>query len=159
MWYNRVMRNDVQLCWEFEGAVLASHFKLREFESKSGLVVLDSSVVRCLELVRRDLSRFYHLDVQIMITSGTRTQEDNDALGARLGWVEDGGAVAHDSMHLPQHGGIAVDVYARYGSTDGYTVVPQDNLASACRLYFTFVKGDYGDGHVHADNRETWRTT
>jgi hypothetical protein len=153
MWYNPDMRNDIVLCWEYDGSILESHFKLREFESRSGLVVVDSKLVRLLELVRRDLCVIYRQDVQIIITSGTRTEAENEELGERLGWCEDGGSVARDSRHLPKYGGIAVDCYARIRSGVGWEIVPQSTLGSACRVYYAHVKDDYADGHVHADCR------
>ena len=148
------MRNDIALCWDCDGVSVKSHFRLREFESSNGLVVVDPSKVRSLELTRRDLSVLYHDDVQIVITSGTRTQADNERLAARLGWVEDGGLVARDSRHLPEYGGIAVDCYARYHDGAVFVVVPQKTLGSTCRLHFAYVRDDYADGHVHADNRK-----
>ena len=153
MWYNRDMRNDFLLNWEYEGVVLESHFRLREFEDEDGLVVIDPGLVQSLELLRRDLSRFYSKDVQIVITSGTRTEADNEKLAERLGWCENGGQVARDSKHLPKYGGIAVDMYARYREGAIWAVVPQTTLGSACLVHFAYVKADYPDGHVHADNR------
>jgi hypothetical protein len=153
MWYNPDMRNDVQLTWEYDGATIESHFKLREFESEIGLVVVDSELVRRLELVRRDLCEVYRQDVQIVITSGTRTEAENEKLAKRLGWCEDGGAVARDSRHLPKYGGIAVDGYARLRQGATWQIVPQKTLGSACRVHFAYVKDDYDDGHVHADCR------
>jgi hypothetical protein len=147
------MRNDILLTYENDGVVQKSHFKLREFESDSGLVVIDPGLLRSLELVRRDLGRFYSRTVEIVITSGTRTLEENETLGARLGWTDQGGLVARDSMHLPHHGGIAVDLYARYREGNAWVVVPQAVTAQHCKMHFRFVKADYTDGHVHADNR------
>jgi hypothetical protein len=154
MWYNRGMKNDFALYWDFEGEELRSHFKLREFESSSGLVVVDPGLIRSLEMVRRDLERFFQEAIQIVITSGTRTEADNERLAERLGWCEDGGLVARDSRHLPKYGGIAVDCYARYSDGGPWTIVPQTILESACRVHFAYVKADYRDGHVHADNRK-----
>jgi len=147
------MRNDIAFCWDCDGVPVKSHFRLREFEGADGLVVVDSGLVRSLELVRRDLCERFGSDVQILITSGTRSHAENEKLAQRLGWVEDGGQVARDSKHLPEHGGIAIDCYARYLEGDVWVIVPQTTLGSACRVHFTFVKDDYPDGHVHADNR------
>jgi hypothetical protein len=91
-------------------------------------------------------------DVQIVITSGTRSPADNKRLADKLGWVGDGGLVARDSRHLPSHGGIAADLYARYRGVDGWIVLQQEDVAISCRRYFQYVKADYQDGHIHADN-------
>lgn len=154
MWYNRGMRNQVRLCVAIAGVIQPSHFTMREFESQDGLVCIEPRLIESLERVRADLCALYDEDVQIVITSGTRTEADNEKLAERLGWCEDGGAVSRNSRHLPKFGGIAVDCYARYPSGDTWTVVPQNTLGSACKLYFTFVKDDYADGHVHADCRK-----
>ena len=80
-----------------------------------------------------------------------RTRDDLERLAARLGWADEGGAVARQSKHLAKFGGVAVDVVARVASTRG--LVPQAALGDVCRRYFDWVKDDYADGHVHADNR------
>jgi len=153
MWYNLGMRNDVRLCWDAHGSSEPSHFCLWEFESNDGTVVVDARLVRALELVRRELGRHFAEEVQIVITSGTRSPADNERLAKTLGWVEDGGLVARDSRHLPKYGGIAADLYARYKGACGWIVVDQEDVAAACRRVFRYVKADYQDGHVHADNR------
>ena len=153
MWYNKSMRNDFVLSWHDGGKDHESHFRLCEFESCDGTVVVDTNLVRSLELTRRDLCVFLGTDVQIVIKSGTRTEAENERLAERLGWVENGGAVAHDSRHLPKYGGLAVDCHARYREGASWEVVAQTTLGSACRVHFAFVKDDYPDGHVHADNR------
>lgn len=154
MWYNRGMRNDIVLSWDDGGVVQSGHFKLSEFASKNGLVVVDSGLVVSLELVRRDLCHLFGCDVQIIITSGTRLESENVALAERLGWTDAGGAVARDSRHLPKYGGIAVDLFARRQFGQGYEIVSPDIVAETCRQHFRYVKGDYADGHVHADNRK-----
>jgi hypothetical protein len=154
MWYNFLMRNDVVLQWTEGGVLRDGHFKLREFETSDGLVMIDSTVVYSLEFVRRDLNHLYRSDVQIIITSGLRTEEDNAALAARLGWTDDGGQVSRDSRHLPKHGGIAVDLFARRRYGQGWRIIEQSVVGETCRPYFNFVKDDYEDGHVHADNRK-----
>jgi hypothetical protein len=147
------MRNDILLTWKYEGAVLDSHFRLCEFEGEDGLVVVDSGLVRSLEHVRRELCAFYRHEVQIVIKSGTRTEAENERLAEKHGWVENGGKVARDSRHLPRYGGIAVDVRAQYRKGGVLVHIEQATLGSACRAHFAFVKDDYPDGHVHADNR------
>ena len=76
-----------------------------------------------------------------------------------LAWEEEvnkralrkGGAVARHSRHLAQYGGIAVDLVAVVARSRER--VSQSELGEICRRHFDFVKDDYGDGHVHADNR------
>lgn len=147
------MRNDVVLCWLDDGLLRPSHFKLSEFESENGLVVVDPSLVQSLELTRIELERTLDKDIKVDVTSGTRTEEDNKRMAERLGWAENGGLVARNSRHLPKFGGIAADIYARYWHDGAWLAVPQAVLAKACRNHFAYVKADYVDGHVHADNR------
>jgi hypothetical protein len=49
------------------------------------------------------------------------------------------------------YGGIAVDFYARFKQSKKY--IPASKIATLCKKYFDFVKADYPDGHIHADNR------
>jgi len=147
------MSNDVRLCWCGFWLPRPSHFCLREFESNDGTVVVSAGLVTSLELTRLALSRDVGEDVQIVITSGTRSEADNERLAGTLGWAENGGLVARDSRHLPRYGGIAVDLFARYQGVGGWILVSQQDVAAACRRYFRYVKEDYQDGHVHADNR------
>jgi hypothetical protein len=145
-----MVRNDIKLWTKIDGEMV-SHFTLREFESASGFVMLHPSVLVSLELVRRDLSAHYDGDVSIIVTNCTRTDADNVALARVLGWSDEGGLVARDSKHLAKWGGIAVDIKAVIKETG--KSVPQKTLGKVCRRYFDWVKDDYGDGHVHADNR------
>ena len=131
-----------------------SHFRLLEFETADGFALVDSGVIRSLELTRESLGKQYGREVRILITCGVRTLADNERLAAELGWLEDGGLVARNSRHLPQYGGIAVEIVAEYDLDGATTRIPQANLAVACRDHFAYVKADYKDGHVHADTRE-----
>lgn len=144
-------RNDIPLMTTLDGEVV-SHFKLREFENRDGLAMVHSSVLVSLEKTRRDLCVRYGEEVWILITDAVRTYEDLHRLAARYGWTDEGGLVARRSKHLAEFGGIAVDMVAVVARTR--TRVPQEVLGSVCRRYFDFVKDDYVDRHVHADNRE-----
>jgi len=147
------MRNDIVLCYQTEDGLRPSHFRLSEFANSDGMAMVDSSVVQSLEITRISLGKQYGTEVQILISDGFRTVEDNKRLAARLGWVHDGGLVAFDSRHLAKYGGIAVDISARYRDGDEWVAVVQADLAATCRHHFSYVKADYSDGHVHADNR------
>lgn len=139
-------RNDFYLTVpEVLGPEWEPHFKLFEFEDPEGLVMVHPSVIVSLERVRADLCTMHGADVPIRITCGVRTHQYNERLAARLGWTDEGGAVSRTSKHLPEYGGIAVDIVA--------DKIGQRALGKVCRRYFDFVKDDYGDGHVHADNR------
>lgn len=141
------------LCYQSGTCLVPSHFKLYEFENADGLAMVDSTVVQSLEMTRIALGKQYECEVQIIVTSGIRTVDDNERLAARLRWVHDGGLVAKDSKHLAKYGGIAVDIIARFYEDGKWIRVEQLRLASACRDQFSYVKADYKDGHVHADNR------
>jgi len=147
------MRNDVLLAYRVDGIWRKTHFRLYEFENAEGLAMVDPSVVQSLEQTRNDLCGCYEREVQIVVKDGVRTEADNERLGKWLGWTDEGGLVARDSRHLAKYGGIAVDVVARYREGDKWVYVTQDLLAAACRVHFEYVKADYADGHVHADNR------
>jgi len=146
------MRNYIKIVTLLDGE-LVSHFTLNEFENKDGFVMLHSSVPHALESIRRDLNAmdFGKGEVELIITGATRTKQENEELAARLGYTDQGGAVARHSYHLPQFGGVAVDFYARMSGT--MERVNQKIVGDAARRYFDFVKDDYGDGHIHADNR------
>ena len=129
-----------------------AHFKLREFENDAGLVMVHRSLLESLERVRRDLVQETGEEVWLIITNALRTQADLEQLAARLGWTDEGGAVSRNSKHLAKFGGIAVDLVAVVARTRAR--VPQRVLGATCRKHFDWVKDDYRDGHVHADNRD-----
>ncbi len=143
-------RNDIRLLTTLDGEEM-SHFRLREFENRDGLTLVHSATLVSLEEVRRDLSAMAGEEVWVIVTDGLRTEADLDRLAARLGWSDEGGAVSRDSKHLAKYGGIAVDLVAV--SADSRMRVPQATLGKVCRRHFSWVKDDYADGHVHADNR------
>lgn len=143
-------RNDISLLATLDGESV-SHFKLREFENRDGLAMVHSSVLVSLEQTRRDLCVRYGEEVWILITDAVRTCDDLNRLAERYGWTDEGGLVARHSKHLVEFGGIAVDLVAVVARTR--TRVPQEVLGTVCRRYFSYVKDDYLDGHVHGDNR------
>lgn len=148
------MRNGSFLLWKHQGIIQPSHFRGYEFENSAGFVMVDDSVVSSLELTRASLIMRYQCECQIMVTSTVRTQEENEYLARAYGWTDQGGTVARDSRHLPKYGGIAVDIYARYRDGTKWVQVPAKVLGLVCESYFSYVKADYMDGHVHADNRQ-----
>lgn len=141
-------RNAVHVASDHFGP---SHFRLCEFENAEGLAMIHASTLTSLELVRRDLAALTGEEVHVVITDGVRTALDNERLAARLGWTDQGGAVSRRSRHLAQFGGIAVDLIAR--SARDKRQIPQSIVGEVCRRHFDWVKDDYRDGHVHADNR------
>jgi len=143
-------RNDLALSVSIDGQTV-SHFRLREFENRDGLAMVHRSVVESLERVRRDLAVLLDAPVWIIITDAVRTPADLERLANRYGWIDEGGTVARHSKHLSQFGGIAVDLIAVVSHTRER--VPQHVVGDVCRRYFDWVKDDYKDGHVHADNR------
>ena len=146
------MRNYIKIVTLLDGE-LVSHFTLNEFETGDGFVMIHSSIPHALESIRRDLNAMdlEGGEVQIVITGSTRTKAENEELARRLGYTDQGGAVARHSYHLPQFKGVAVDFYARH--KESLKRVPQKVVGDVARRYFDFVKDDYGDGHIHADNR------
>ncbi len=144
-------RNNIALMTYLDGETV-SHFRLCEFENSEGLVMVHQAALTALELTRRDLCARYGEMVWILVTDAVRTQAELERLAARLGWTDEGGLVARRSRHLAAFGGIAVDLVAVVARTRAR--VPQRVLGAICRRYFDFVKDDYTDGHVHADQRE-----
>ncbi|GMW01799.1 MAG: hypothetical protein AMXMBFR84_29360 [Candidatus Hydrogenedentota bacterium] len=147
-------RNDLRLVAEVDGEKL-THFRLKEFENRQGLAMVHRTALESLERVRRELRAMAGEDVWIIVTDAVRTPEDLDRLAERLGWADQGGLVSRRSKHLAEFGGIAVDIVAVIASNRAR--VPQKTLGNVCRSHFDFVKDDYKDGHVHADNRERGR--
>jgi len=145
-----VGRNNVLLMTELDGEQV-SHFRLREFENAEGLAMVHASVLLSLERTRRDLCVAEGEEVCIVITDAVRTAADMAHLGRRLGWTDEGGLVSRHSKHQGKYGGIAVDLIA-VRAVSG-TRLRQDVVGGVCRRHFDFVKDDYTDGHVHADNR------
>jgi len=144
-------RNDVQLAVKIDGNWVITHFNLREFENKNGWVMIHKSVIISLEELREELAKIFNEEIEIIITDSTRTQEDLKILAGQLGWTDEGGLVSRNSKHLDCYGGIAVDFYARYKQSKKRIASSQINLT--CKKFFDFVKADYADGHIHADNR------
>lgn len=142
------------LAAEVDGELL-SHFRLKEFENREGLAMVHATVVESLERVRRDLAAAAGEEVWVIITDAVRTQREQELLAARLGWSDEGGAVSRTSKHLARFGGIAVDLKAVVARSRAR--VPQKEVGAVCRRHFDWVKDDYADGHVHADNRERGR--
>lgn len=143
-------RNDIPLLTWLDGKPV-SNFRLREFENREGLAMVNAHLLLALEKVRRDLAEFAGEEVWVIITDSVRTHADLERLAARLGWAEEGGTVARHSKHLAEYGGIAVDLKAVVKSSR--TRIPQAVLGKICRRHFDWVKDDYADGHVHADLR------
>jgi len=143
-------RNNVYLVNPLTGE--PGHFRLREFENRDGIAVVHRVTLESLELVRQTLCALVGETVWVVITDAVRTQADLDRLAGALGWTNQGGAVSRDSKHLLKYGGIAVDLMAVVASTKER--VPQHELGEVCRRHFDWVKDDYADGHVHADNRD-----
>lgn len=134
-----------------EHDLMDSHFRLCEFANRDGLAMVHRTLLESLERVRLDLTAEAGGTVWVILTDALRTQADLERLAARLGWTDEGGAVSRQSKHLAKFGGIAVDLIAVVASTRQR--IPQRALGEVCRRHFDWVKDDYGDGHVHADNR------
>ena len=135
-----------------------SHFCVEEFMSGSGVVCVNLRVVGALEQLRANLCSDEGEDVEIIITGGTRSDEDNKRLAAKYGWTDEGGRVSRNSQHLSKNGACAVDFLARrkrtryYGYSGLKRELPQEQVAYAAWQVFDFVKR-YPTGHVHGDQR------
>ncbi len=144
-------RNNIRLAIERNGQWVVTHFRMKEFENKNGWVMIHRSVMVSLTGLREELEKMFGEEVEIIITDSTRTPQENEELGKRLGWTDERGIVARDSRHLERYGGIAVDFYARLKRNKQR--IPGKEIETICRKYFDFVKAHYKDGHIHADNR------
>ena len=145
-------RNNIQLLCTLDGENVKTNFRLSEFENKDGLVMLHPTTLESLQRTRNHLCEIFDEEVGIIITNAVRTMADNNRLGAKYGFTDEGGKVSRNSKHLAKFGGIAVDIKAKF-KKDG-TLINQKVVGDASRLFFDWVKDDYSDGHVHADNRE-----
>jgi len=146
-------RNDIRLVTSIGSNTYAANFKLSEFENSEGLAMVNPTVLRSLECVRAELNRRHRGGVSIIITDAVRTETDLQKLASKYGWIDEGGSVSRDSKHLTKFGGIAVDIKAHRMDNGYSTPIPQEELGEVCRVFFDWVKDDYPDGHVHADNR------
>ena len=147
-------RNHVKFVVVIDGEP-ASHFSAHEFENRAGIACVSKALITGLELARRDLNREYGLGVddEILVCvseyGGIRTDADNIALAAKLGWTDEGGRVSRDSRHLLKYGGIAADIYAVH-KWAGVSVA-QALLWTVAERHFDFTR--LYDGHVHVDQR------
>lgn len=137
---NRILTDD--------GSGIVSHFTLQE------ITPIHESVFESLELVRAHLNHDRGGGVTIVITDAARSQADNDVLRDKYG-----SSVSKTSKHLSHTvnvktgavvGCVAVDFRAHDAEGER---VPQAEVAAVAKLYFDWVKADYTDGHIHADNR------
>jgi len=144
-------RNDVQLAVEWDGQWVVTHFNLKEFENENGWVMIHRSVIISLTKIREELGELFGEEVEIVITDSTRTPQQLEHLGEKLGWIDEGGVVARNSKHLERFGGIAVDFYARFKQSKKR--IASSSIEMICKKHFDYVKADYADGHIHADNR------
>lgn len=139
-----------------------SHFSAHEFQSTSGALYLNMSVVAALERLRQNLCSDESEEIQVVIKDGTRTQADNERLAEKLGWLDQGGLVSRNSQHLVKNGCCAVDFFAKrkrkkfYGLSGKKRILPVEQVAFAAWQVFDFVK-TYPDGHVHGDLRKGGR--
>lgn len=143
-------RNRVKIATIIDGETV-SNFSLHEFENGDGLVMVHSTLLESLERTRAELCRKYEQEVCIVITDGIRTPEDLERLAAGYGWIDEGGTVSRESKHLTKFGGIAADFRATVKQT-GFRI-DGGLVGNIAREFFDWVKDDYMDGHVHADNR------
>jgi len=134
-----------------ETSQMVSHFSMHEFENADGLVMVHPTVLAGLEGVRRRLNDATGQPVAVIVTDAVRTRRDLDRMAERYGWTDEGGRVSRDSRHLAKYGGVAVDIIAV--REPGGDRVAQHVVGDACREHFDWVRDDYPDGHVHADNR------
>jgi len=144
------MKNNIKIFSDIDGQ-LVSNFTLEEFENPHGWVILRAETPRALEHVRDAFNARYHPDkIIVIVTDCTRTPDQNERLALRYGWSHQGGAVAKNSFHLVQYGGIAVD-FVVYNSTR-LVPIPPAEVKPVADLYFSYVQC-YDDGHVHGDLR------
>lgn len=145
-------RNNLRIAVELDGKWAVTHFNMKEFENENGWVMIHRSVIVSLTQLREELAKIFGEEVEIIITDSTRTPQELEKLGSKLGWVDKGGLVGRDSKHLEKFGGIAVDFYARFKQSKKR--IPSYQIEGVCRKYFDYVKTDYADEHIHADNRK-----
>ena len=136
-----------------------SHFCVEEFQSGSGVTCVNLRVVAALERLRTNLSTDESEEIQVIVTDGTRSDEDNERLATKYGWMDEGGKVSRNSQHLVRNGACGVDFFAQrkrrgyYGYSGKRRAIPVEQVRHAADQVFDFVK-TYKDGHVHGDQRK-----
>lgn len=135
------------------GTGTVSNFGLQEFTS------MHESVLESLERVRAYHNHSHGGGVWIRITGAALSPVEHEALGDRLGWIDEGGPVSRTSKHRTDTkdadtsdtiGCCAVDFEVL--DFEGERL-PEDEVAAVNRLYFDYEKHGYADGHHHGDNR------
>lgn len=116
----RMRINDIRLVNPLTGE--PGNFHLREFQNPEGIVILHHALLSGLELLRQKLNndpeaRIEDKEIGILVTCGTRTEQDNERLAQSLGWTDQGGLVSRNSYHLVKHGGVAADIWPFYLTT------------------------------------------
>lgn len=132
------------------GSERVSNFKLYEFCNQSDLVKIHPALIVSLQAVRDALNDKHGGRVGLFITCGFRSHVDQKRLaeGQGLGWVENGGKVARDSMHIH---GLAADFHAfnwKLGAR-----VDKNEVYRVADVYFDYVKKYPDTGHIHGDMR------
>lgn len=127
-----------------------SNFRLGEFANRSGLVKVHPVLVLGLQSLRDALGVRLGHKVGIFITSGFRSAVDQKRLAIidRLGWDDEGGKVARNSMHMH---GVAADIHAWDWSRGAR--VDKSLLLELAAPFFDFTKTYHDTGHVHVDQR------
>lgn len=146
-------RNRIKLWTEIYPGEWTSHLSIHEFENRDGVTMIHSSVPISLERTRRDLNYDSIDEIIIKITRyGTiRSDAENEALAADLGWADEGGRVSRKSQHLWKYGGVAVDFSAWRQLNGMLRLVPHETVGRMAMPHFD--KVFVYDTHVHGDNR------
>jgi len=142
--------NNIRIWSDVDGEQV-SNFFLYEFANQEGWVILHEKVPWALEQIRAAFNARCRPDkIIVEVTNTTRTPHQNEVLGHKLGWDDEGGKVSRRSFHLVEFGGIACDFVVR-NITKQCNISPFE-VAKVARLYFEWVKA-YSDGHTHGDFR------
>lgn len=132
------------------GSDRVSNFKLGEFCNPEGLVKIHPSTVVAAQATRDGLNDKYGGRIGVFITCGFRTQADQRRLAVDqgLGWADQGGKVARNSMHLH---GCAIDFHAFDWKTGRR--VDKGAVKAIAEVFFDYTKKYPDTGHIHGDTR------
>jgi hypothetical protein len=125
---------------------VSPHFNLQEFSSHTGEIFIDAHLIDQLELFRDHLAEVFAEEVAIIITNGYRSVKDNEDLGKRLGFTDEGGLVSRNSQHML---GKAADIMCV--KKKSWKFISPVLIGEEAKRFFSYTQ--VYEAHIHVDVR------